>query len=65
MTPFLDGDKPDMGGLALAHFGHLPVWVDGNAYFNGATVSKHEKHKLSDKRSKVRSSWRKRTGSTA
>ncbi len=35
---------PDMGGLAKAHFGHLPVWVEGNAYFNGATVSKHEKH---------------------
>ncbi len=38
----------DMKGLALAHFGHLPVWVDGNAYFGGATVSKHEKHGLSD-----------------
>ena len=42
-----------MGGLAEAHFGHLPVWVDGNAYFGGATVCKHEQHKLSDKRSKI------------
>ena len=33
-----------MGQLAQYHFGHLPVWVDGNAYFNGASVSKHEKH---------------------
>jgi len=24
----------------------LPVWVDGNAYFNGATVCRHEQHKL-------------------
>ena len=54
LKPFLPGDKPDMGGLALAHFGHLPVWVDGNAYFNGATVCKHEQHKLNDKRSKIR-----------
>ena len=33
-----------MGQLAQFHFGHLPVWVDGNAYFNGASVSKHEKN---------------------
>ena len=52
-APFMPGSKPDMGALASVHFGHLPVWVDGNAYFNGATVCKHEKHKLSDKRSKV------------
>ena len=32
-----------MDGLAPYHYGHLPVWVDGNAYFNGATVSRHEK----------------------
>ena len=30
--------------LAKYHFGHLPVWIDGNAYFNGADISKHEKH---------------------
>ncbi len=53
IAPFLPGEKPDMGALARVHFGHLPVWVDGNAYFSGATVCKHEKHKLSDKRSKV------------
>ena len=52
-APFIPGTKPDMGALAKVHFGHLPVWVEGNAYFNGATVCKHEKHKLSDKRSKV------------
>ena len=32
-----------MGALAQTHFGHLPVWLGGNAYFNGATVCKHEK----------------------
>ena len=52
-APFAPGAKPDMGALAKVHFGHLPVWVEGNAYFSGATVCKHEKHKLSDKRSKV------------
>ncbi len=39
---FRIGDVPDMGELASTHFGHLPVWLAGNAYFNGATVCKHE-----------------------
>ncbi len=43
-APFSPDNEPNMGGLASAHFGHLPVWVSGNAYFNGASVSKHEKH---------------------
>ena len=43
---------PDMGALASAHFGHLPVWVEGNAYFAGATVYKKEKHNLVDKKTK-------------
>ncbi len=54
IKPFQEGDKPNMGGLGTAHFGHLPVWVDGNAYFGGATVSKHDHHKLSDKRTRIR-----------
>ncbi|MBR5116918.1 MAG: hypothetical protein IK096_07605, partial [Lachnospiraceae bacterium] len=48
-APFKSGEMPDMGALASAHFGHLPVWVKGNAYFNGATVCKHEKEKFVDK----------------
>jgi hypothetical protein len=47
--PFEPDTDPDMGGLAEAHFGHLPVWVDGNAYLNGANIYKNEKHKLEDK----------------
>ena len=35
-----------MRALATYHFGHLPVWVKGNAYFGGASVSKHEEHGL-------------------
>ena len=54
LKPFLPGDKPDMGGLALAHFGHLPAWVDGNAYFNGATVYHKEAHCLEDKKGGVK-----------
>ena len=45
--------EPDMGALAPAHFGHLPVWLGGNAYFNGATVCKHEKDMLVDSDSKA------------
>ncbi len=39
---FQMGEEPHMGKLALTHFGHLPVWVDGNAYLNGADISKHD-----------------------
>ena len=41
---FQMGQEPNMIELATYHFGHLPVWVEGNAYFNGATVSRHEKN---------------------
>ncbi|MER2234785.1 MAG: right-handed parallel beta-helix repeat-containing protein [Candidatus Limivicinus sp.] len=46
LSHFMLGQEPDMHALAAYHFGHLPVWVDGNAYFNGASVSGHEQHKL-------------------
>ena len=39
-----------MGHLAQFHFGHLPVWVDGNAYFNDASVYAKEDHKLIGKK---------------
>ena len=39
---FQFGREPNMGELGTYHFGHLPAWVGGNAYFNGATVSRHE-----------------------
>lgn len=45
-APFKEGEHPDMGALAKYHFGHLPVWVDGNAYFNGASVYAKEMNKL-------------------
>ena len=36
-------DKPaDMHKLMQYHFGHLPVWINGNAYFNGAKASGKE-----------------------
>ncbi|MCR5135571.1 MAG: right-handed parallel beta-helix repeat-containing protein, partial [Oscillospiraceae bacterium] len=40
---FMMDREPDMNALAPYHFGHLPVWIGGNACFNGATVSRHEK----------------------
>ena len=52
-APFAIDGKPDMGALAQAHFGHLPVWISGNAYFNGANISRHDKNKLVDKKNKV------------
>ena len=53
IKPFEEGENPDMGKLAEPHFGHLPVWLEGNAYFNGANICKHEKTYLEDKSSKV------------
>ncbi|MBR5968216.1 MAG: right-handed parallel beta-helix repeat-containing protein [Lachnospiraceae bacterium] len=47
-APFANKERPDMRGLGEAHFGHLPVWVGGNAYFNGADISKHDKTYLSN-----------------
>jgi len=46
ISHFMMGQEPDMGALATYHFDHLPVWVKGNAYFGGASVSKHEEHGL-------------------
>ncbi|MBD5507711.1 MAG: hypothetical protein HDR05_06615 [Lachnospiraceae bacterium] len=40
-------DKPaDMMKLQDYHFSHLPVWVNGNAYFNGAKACKNESSNL-------------------
>lgn len=42
-------DKPaNMFTLTPYHFSHLPVWVNGNAYFGGAKPCKNEKDKLID-----------------
>ena len=46
ISHFMMDREPDMGQLAPYHFGHLPVWLRGNAYFNGATVCRHEKDML-------------------
>lgn len=46
ISHFMMDREPDMGALATYHFGHLPVWVEGNAYFNGANVCKHETENL-------------------
>ena len=38
-----DFSKPaDMKKLESAHFGHLPVWTEGNAYLGGAKACKNE-----------------------
>ncbi len=52
--PFEVGEYPDMGALGEAHFGHLPVWLSGNAYFNKATICKHETGAFSNTRAKIR-----------
>ena len=44
----MDVDTPDMKKLEPAHWSPLPVWIEGNAYFNGARAWKKEKHNLVD-----------------
>ena len=39
----MDTDTPDMMKLEPAHSGHLPVWSEGNVYFNGARAYRAEK----------------------
>lgn len=47
-------DKPaNMGKLAQYHFSHLPVWSEGNAYFNGAKAWKQERKCLINSTDKV------------
>jgi alpha-L-arabinofuranosidase len=38
--------RPNMKDLEPAHFGHLPVWSEGNVYLNGAQPWKHEEKGL-------------------
>ena len=55
ISHFMMDTEPNMGALGTYHFGHLPVWVEGNAYMNGADICKHEKHFLKvHKRARVK-----------
>ncbi len=42
LAQFDFANRPNMRALEPAHFGHLPVWSEGNAYLNGAKAWKHE-----------------------
>ena len=44
----MDTDTPDMAKLESAHEGHLPVWSEGNVYFNGARAYRAEQNGLVD-----------------
>ncbi len=50
----MDTDTPDMKKLEPAHFQHLPVWVKGNVYLNGAKAYRHETDHLVDDRNAVK-----------
>lgn len=45
----LDEEIPDMQALVAPQLGHLPVWINGNVYFNGASAWNREKNCLVDK----------------
>lgn len=49
----MDTDTPDMMKLFKGHESHLPVWIDGNAYFGGAQRFAKEKNYLLDEKSEV------------
>lgn len=46
VVPFeLDNPEPNMFVMQDYHFKKLPVWINGNAYFNGAKSWKYENNK--------------------
>ena len=49
----LDVKRPDMRKLAEFHEKHLPVWIDGNAYLNGARPWKNESSRLVNDQDRV------------
>ena len=49
----MEEEYPNMRKHEAAHFSHLPVWIDGNAYFEGATPWKNEKNAFVDNSGKV------------
>ena len=49
----IDEEYPNMMKHESAHFEHLPVWIDGNAYFEGATPWQKEKNAFTDASGKV------------
>ena len=46
--------QANMMRLASYHFSHLPVWANGNAYFNGAKAWKKEQSNLIDTENHVK-----------
>ena len=56
IAKFRLGERADMTTMMELmdyHFEHLPVWIDGNAYFGGALPWNREANKLVDNDSKV------------
>lgn len=49
----MEEEHPNMMKHAPAHFSHLPVWINGNAYFEGAKGWKNEKNSFTDNSGKV------------
>ena len=49
----MDSDTPDMMKIAKAHFDHLPVWIEGNAYLGGAQRFCKEKNFLMDSKTEI------------
>ncbi len=50
----MDDPHPDMHKHEEPHFSHLPVWIDGNAYFEGAKAYQNEKNTFVDNSGSVR-----------
>jgi hypothetical protein len=50
----MEEEYPNMRKHEQSHFSHLPVWIDGNAYFEGATPWKNEKNAFVDNSGKVK-----------
>lgn len=54
IVPFeQDNPEPNMFRMQVYYFGKLPVWINGNAYFNSAHSWKNEKEEYINTEEKV------------
>lgn len=49
----MEEEHPNMVKHDPFHFSHLPVWIDGNAYFEGAKAWKNERRAFTDDSGRV------------
>ncbi len=60
----MDSDVPDMKGIEPYHYHSLPVWIDGNAYLQGAESYHKENNRLINADAKIMIELEEKDGKT-